>query len=222
MHTITKRTTQTIWTRVALAGLLFAGLVTSGCETTSRTRDGAILGAGSGAVLGGAIAKATGKSAKKGAAIGAAAGAVTGGLIGRRLDQQAKELEEQLRDAEVERTEEGIAVRFDSAILFDFDSSSLRGNARSDLSELAYSIQSYPGTKIVVVGHTDAIGSDAYNQRLSERRADAVRYELQREGVTSSRLTAYGVGESQPVASNASEYGRAQNRRVELTILADQ
>ena len=205
---------------VPVAALLLAMSVT-GCANLSKTEKGAAVGAGAGAVVGGAIGKAAGSTAK-GAIVGAVVGGTAGAIIGRQMDKQARELEEELEDADVERVGEGIQITFDSGILFDFDSSNLRGDARANLNELAMSLKEYPNTDVLIVGHTDATGSDAYNQQLSERRASSAAQYLMSQGISRGRITTLGKGEMEPVASNESDYGRQQNRRVEVAIFASE
>jgi outer membrane protein OmpA-like peptidoglycan-associated protein len=202
---------------------LVASLVvaSSGCSSFSRTEKGAVIGGATGAVLGGAIGKAAGSTAK-GAIIGAAVGGAAGAVIGRQMDKQAEELEQDLPNATVERVGEGIQVTFDSGILFDFDSDRLRPEARSNLSDLAASLKEYPNSDLLIVGHTDALGSDAYNQELSERRAAAATRYLLAQGVGSSRIESVGLGETEPVADNETDEGRALNRRVEVAIFASE
>ncbi len=199
--------------------LLLFGAALMGCSSMSRTEKGAATGAGAGAVIGGVIGRATGSTAK-GAVIGAVVGGGAGAIIGAQMDKQADELDQELEGAQVERVGEGIQVTFDSAILFGFDSDNLSAQAKTNLSDLAQSLQKYPNTEAVVVGHTDAVGSDSYNQRLSERRAAAAGNYLISQGVARSRVTTLGRGESEPVASNETEMGRSSNRRVEIGIFA--
>ena len=201
--------------------LLLIGMTIGGCANLSKTEKGAAAGAGVGAVVGGAIGKATGSTAR-GAVIGAVVGGTAGAIIGQQMDKQAKELENELPDADVERVGEGIIVTFDSGILFDFDSSNLRPEARQNLQELAQSLQQYDNTDLMIVGHTDAVGSDDYNYRLSERRANAAAQYLANLGVDWSRMTTLGKGETEPVASNDTDYGRQQNRRVEIALYASE
>jgi len=203
---------------VLLLCIVFFGTAFIGCSNISNTGKGAGIGAGAGAIIGGIIADNTAKGAIIGAAVGGAAGAI----IGSQMDKQAKELEEDIPGAEVERVGEGIQITFDSAILFGFDSAELQSDSKSNLQNLATSLQKYPNTDLTIVGHTDSVGSEEYNQALSERRADAARAYLVREGVDRERIAAEGKGEMEPVASNETEVGRTQNRRVEVAIFASQ
>jgi len=211
--------TRSMRRNVALVALAAVGGSALGGCAWSNTAKGAVIGAGAGAAAGAAIGKATGSTAR-GAIIGAAVGGTAGALIGRRMDQQAERLAKSLPNAKVERVGEGILVTFDSGILFDFDSSELRAEARTNLANLARSLQEFDKTSVMLVGHTDSVGSDSYNQGLSERRARAAAEFLISQGVARDRIVALGRGELEPVASNDDEYGRQQNRRVEVAIYA--
>jgi outer membrane protein OmpA-like peptidoglycan-associated protein len=138
------------------------------------------------------------------------------------MDQQAKEIKQNIPGAVVERVGEGLQVTFESGLLFDYDSDVLRAPAKTNLSSLAASLDKYPGTDLLIVGHTDAQGSDSYNMTLSERRAAAAANYLVSQGVTRARLRSTGRGESEPVASNDSETDRQKNRRVEVAIYANE
>lgn len=194
-----------------------ASLFLSGCASKAGT--GAVVGTAGGAVVGGVIGKAAGSTAR-GAIIGAVVGGTAGAIIGARMDQQARELEQTVEGATVVRVGEGIQVTFASGLLFDFDSDAVKPTARTNLQALARSLAKFPDSDVLIIGHTDATGSEAYNQQLSVRRADAAATYLISEGVARSRVGTYGLGESEPVASNESESGRAANRRVEVAIYA--
>jgi outer membrane protein OmpA-like peptidoglycan-associated protein len=157
-----------------------------------------------------------------GAIIGAAIGGTVGAVIGRKMDKQAEEMRKVLGDAEVKRVGEGIVIEFKDKVLFGFDRSDLSSNARTNLDKLGNVLKKYPDTNIEVLGHTDSKGSDDYNQSLSERRASSVAAYLGSIGISSSRLKTRGMGESDPVASNDTESGQADNRRVEFVITANQ
>ena len=207
---------QKLCTFVTMAALLSLGL--QGCA--SRTAKGAAIGAAGGAAAGALIGKAAGSTAK-GAIIGAAAGGATGAIIGRQMDQQAEELAKSLPNATVERVGEGILVTFESGILFAVDSDALRPAAQENLRNLADSLQKYSRTNVLLVGHTDATGSESYNQGLSQRRASAAASFLASQGLSRPRVETAGRGELEPVAENDSERGRQQNRRVEVAIFAN-
>ncbi len=205
-----------------LVVVLAAGAsLTSGCSNTSKTTKGAGIGAGAGAVIGGIIGSRSDNTAK-GAIIGAAVGGTAGAIIGAQMDKQAEELEKELEGAEVARVGEGIQVVFDSAILFAFDSAEIKPDARANLSRLAASLQEYPNTDLLIVGHTDATGPEDYNLELSERRADAAMAVLITNGVAPERVLTEGRGESEPIASNETAEGRKLNRRVEVAIYANE
>jgi outer membrane protein OmpA-like peptidoglycan-associated protein len=211
------RTVQRLTAIVIVAAVL--PWVLAGCA--SRTARGAAIGAAAGAGVGALIGKAAGSTAK-GAIIGAAVGGVGGALIGRQMDQQAEELAKDIPGATVERVGEGILVTFESGLLFGFDSDALRSPARENLRNLADSLQKYPRTNLLLVGHTDAVGSESYNEGLSRRRASTASAFLASEGVARSRMDTVGRGEIEPLASNDTESGRQQNRRVEVAIFANQ
>lgn len=201
--------------------LLVTGLLLTGCASLSNTEKGAAAGAGAGAVIGGVIGNAAGSTAK-GAILGAVVGGAAGAVIGQQMDKQAAELEEELENADIERVAEGIQITFDSGILFDFDSSALRPEARENLRDLAESLNQYDNSDLLIVGHTDGRGSDEYNYQLSERRAASAADYLASLGVSRSRLTTIGRGETEPVATNDTDDGRQQNRRVEVAIYASE
>jgi outer membrane protein OmpA-like peptidoglycan-associated protein len=182
---------------------------------------GAVIGAGTGAVIGGVIGNQTGSTAR-GAIIGAVLGGAAGAVIGHQMDQQAKEIGDRIPGATVQRIGEGIAVTFASGILFPFDSDQILPAGRANLDELALSLQRYPNSSLTIVGHTDSVGTDSYNQSLSERRARSASAYLQSKGIAASRLTAVGRGETEPIASNSTEEGRQRNRRVEVAIYASE
>lgn len=197
-------------------------LTLMGCSSLSSTEKGAATGAGAGAVVGGAVAKATGNSTAKGAILGAVIGGTAGAIIGQQMDKQAEELEDDLEGADVERVGEGIIVTFDSGILFDFDSAALRSEARANLRDFAESLEDYENTEVLIVGHTDAVGDADYNYDLSQRRAQAAAQYLRSLGVSAARVQTAGRGETEPVATNDTDYGRQQNRRVEVAIFASE
>jgi outer membrane protein OmpA-like peptidoglycan-associated protein len=200
-------------------GLALAVPLTMGACGLSTTQKGAVIGAAGGAAAGAAVGTATGSTAR-GAIIGAAVGGTGGAIIGSQMDKQRAELAAQLEGAKVERVGEGLLVTFDSGLLFDFDSDVVKGAARENLTELARSLRENPNSDLLIVGHTDAQGSDAYNQGLSQRRASAAARYMTTQGLASDRVRTTGLGESEPVQTNDSDWGRAQNRRVEVAIFA--
>lgn len=188
-------------------------------DPNKKTKRGAAIGAVAGAVAGAVIGNQSGNN-RTGAVAGAAAGAAIGAAVGRRMDKQEQELK-QIEGVEVTRPSEGeIAVRLTSDILFDFNSSDLRGESRTTLRELANNFAQYPENLISVEGHTDSVGSEEYNQRLSERRASSVADYLIDQGVAASAITVYGYGEMRPKSTNDTAEGRQLNRRVEIHIKA--
>ncbi len=202
----------------AVAGVLLVQML-AGCASLSRKEKGAAIGAAAGGVVGGVIGNQTGSTAR-GAIIGAVVGGAAGAIIGHQMDQQAKELQQNIPGATVTRVGEGIAVTFASGLLYDFDSDVVRADAAQNLRSLAASLEKYPNTNLLIVGHTDAVGSSEYNQALSQRRATAAANYLAGQGVASSRLQAVGRGETEPIATNDTEAGRQLNRRVEIAIYA--
>ena len=203
------------------ASLLFAwaGLVAA-CNTSNAVKGGAI-GAGGGAVIGGVIGHQAGNTAL-GAIIGAAVGGTAGALIGNHMDNQAEEMRRDLQNATIERVGEGIKITFDSGILFATNSAQLMPAAKSNIESLAKVLNKYPDTNILIEGDTDSEGAEDYNQELSERRAETVSGYAKGFNVIGSRITTVGFGEMQPVATNTTEAGRQQNRRVEIAIFANE
>jgi outer membrane protein OmpA-like peptidoglycan-associated protein len=204
---------------IAMAMLGSFGL--TACASMSNKERGAVIGAGTGAAVGGVIGNNTGSTAR-GAIIGAVIGGAAGAVIGHQMDQQAKEIDQSVPGAKVERVGEGIQVTFDSGLLFDFDSDRIRPDAAANLNSLAESFVKYPNSDLLIVGHTDARGDDAYNMNLSQRRANAASAYLAARGVPASRIKTSGRGEMEPVASNDTEAGMQQNRRVEIAIFANE
>lgn len=206
------------------AGLLIADIALVGCSSvkrnTNKTQRGAAIGAGSGAVVGGVIGRRSGNTVL-GAILGATVGGAAGAVIGRRMDKQAEEIKKDLPQAKVERVGEGIRVTLGSDILFDVNSASLKPATRKSLDDFAASLNKYEDTDILVEGHADATGPDAYNLKLSRKRADAVATYLESRSVKTSRLEEKGYGETQPVADNTTESGRTQNRRVDVAVFAN-
>ncbi len=198
----------------------------TGARKTGMTKanKGGLIGAGGGAVAGAVLGRIIGggRGTAAGAIIGAAVGGGTGAIIGRRMDKQAAELQRDMANAKVERVGEGIKITFDSGILFDTNSSSLRPASQSDISKLAATLQKYADTNVLVEGHTDNTGTDAINQPLSERRAQAVANGLTAQEVASSRITTKGLGSTDPIADNTTAEGKQANRRVEVAIYANE
>jgi outer membrane protein OmpA-like peptidoglycan-associated protein len=219
----------------ANTGLILAVIImiAGGCETvkkTNKAQRGAAGGAVIGGVLGGVIGNNVGKgNTVLGAIIGSVVGGVTGGIIGNKMDKQAEKIKNEIPGAEVERVGEGIVVTFNEknpdgskmGVYFDFDRSDITANSKLSLDKLIQIFKEYPETNLLVEGHTDDKGADSYNLSLSERRAMAVGNYLKNNGVSSSRLTINWYGESQPKTENTSDANRAENRRVEFAITAN-
>jgi outer membrane protein OmpA-like peptidoglycan-associated protein len=202
---------------LSVAVLLF-GLVS--CASMNKTEQGALIGAGGGAVVGGIVGKLAGNTLL-GALIGAAVGGAAGAYIGNYMDRQAAEIRRDLQGARVDRIGEGIKITFESGLLFDVDKSDLRPVSRDNLDKLAVILNKYGDTNVLIEGHTDSTGADDYNLRLSRDRAQAVSYFLASIQVNGSRINTQGYGEMQPIASNDSAEGRQANRRVDVAIMAN-
>jgi outer membrane protein OmpA-like peptidoglycan-associated protein len=200
------------------APALFAQTV----DEHAKTKKGAVIGGIAGTIAGAVIGNNRGHhSAKRGAVVGAVAGTAAGAIVGAMMDKQERELR-QIQGVDVTRTSPGeLNVRVQNEVLFDFGSSALRSSSREALRQMADVFQKYPNTILSVQGHTDSIGTAAYNQRLSVRRADAVADYLQTLGVNNNRLETLGFGESQPRATNSTAAGRQMNRRVEIHVHAN-
>ena len=194
-------------------------VVSSGCASLSRKEKGAAIGAAAGGAAGAAVGRANGSTAK-GAILGAIVGGAAGAIIGHQMDQQALELKSKIPGATVERVGEGIQVTFASGLMFGFDSTAIRPQAAENLRNLASSLKEYPDTDLLIVGHTDASGTDSYNLDLSSRRARAAADYLGVQGVPMSRLRVIGRGEAEPIASNDTDNGQQLNRRIEIAIFA--
>jgi outer membrane protein OmpA-like peptidoglycan-associated protein len=187
----------------------------------NKTQKGTITGASTGAVIGGIIGNRS-KNTALGAILGATVGGTVGAVIGNKMDKKAKKLEDELGPtAKVERVGEGIKVTFDSKLLFDFGKTDLKDENKASLKKFAQTINESADTDLLIVGHTDNVGSDAFNTNLSLKRAATVTSFLKTLGIQTRRLKSTGKGESQPVVSNGSEADRAQNRRVEIAIFAN-
>ncbi len=210
---------------IGILGLALLGNGISSCNALkklTRQEKGAIIGIGAGAAIGGAIGSKS-KNPAVYAIVGSAIGGVAGAVIGKYMDKQADKLEKELAGiAQVERVEEGIKVTMDSGLLFGFDSYDLGQNSKSELIKLSEILNEYNETEILVAGHTDDIGSETYNQKLSEKRANAVANLLVGKGVKRNRLVVIGFGESAPAYTNGTPVGQEKNRRVELAIVANE
>ncbi len=198
-------------------------VVFSSCGTWSNTAKGTAIGVGGGAAVGAGVGAIAGNTAL-GAVIGAAVGGTAGALIGKKMDKQKKELENAVPDAAIESVNNGEALKvtFDSGILFATNSSTLSEASKNALRNFASSLKTNPDTYVKIVGHTDNTGSVDLNQTLSEKRAKSVDDYLVQQGVSNGRLTYEGRGLHEPVADNSTAAGRAENRRVEVFIMANE
>lgn len=211
------------------AALLAAGMLLTGCNSMTNTGKGALIGGGGGGALGAGIGALIGggKGAAIGSGIGAAVGAGAGALIGNRMDKQAAKLKEQLANADVETVKDAndltaIKVTFPGGILFPTNGTTLSATAQTELAQFAASLKENPNTNVQIYGFTDNTGTMAVNQRVSTGRADSVLSFLAQCGIAPTRLTAQGVPMADYVATNDTPAGRAQNRRVEIYVSADQ
>jgi len=213
----------------ALVIVLSASLLFSGCKSMSNLAEGLLIGTGSGAAVGagvGALVGGDAQSAAIGSAIGATVGAAAGALIGKKMDKKAEELAA-LENAAVETVTdvndlEAIKVTFSSGILFKTNSAKLSAESEASLKEFAETMSDLPDTDITILGHTDNTGTAAVNEKLSAQRAESVASYLKKCGIANDRMTTEGRSYNDPVASNETVEGRAQNRRVEIFISANE
>ena len=211
---------------IAISLLLSGTIALSGCTTNPYTGESQAGKAGIGAGLGAALGAGVGmlssskKDRGKGALIGAAAGAALGGGAGYYMDVQEAKLREKMRGTGVSVTRNGdnIILNMPNNVTFDSSSSNLKPAGANTLTGVAMVLKEYEKTAVNIVGHTDSTGTRALNMRLSQQRADTVGSALITQGVAANRIRTSGVGPDQPVASNSSEAGKAQNRRVEITL----
>ena len=211
------------------ASILLCCTLIAGCGI-SNTGKGSLIGSGAGAALGaglGYLIGGNGQGAAIGAAIGTAVGAGGGALIGRQMDKKAEELAKAMEDAKVETVTdvnglEAIKVTFDSGILFDFNKATLKPAAKAELDTFAAKMTDMPETNINVYGHTDNVGSASANKKVSDQRASTVAKYLASKGIDKERILSEGLSFDFPVADNDTEAGRAQNRRVEIYISANE
>lgn len=200
--------------------LLSVIVILSGCHTRNKTQRGAAIGAGTGGIVGAFIGKSAGNTAL-GAVIGGAVGGAAGAFIGKNMDRQAAEIQQTVPGATVIRSGEGIIVKFNSGILFDANKTSIKPDAQTNLQNLAASLQKNNATNLLIIGHTDdKEGATSSGTNLSLHRAQSVKSYLVNDGVDSTRMNTMGKGETEPIADNKTTDGRAQNRRVEIVIIA--
>lgn len=195
------------------------------CESVknaNNTQKGAGIGVVAGGVLGAIIGNNTGIGTAGGAAIGAAIGGGTGALIGNKMDKQAREIDQALPGAEVERVGEGIKLTLnENAVRFDLNKATLTSTAKANLDKLIPVFNSYADTNIDIFGYTDSTGKADYNLTLSQKRADSVKAYLISKGLAAGRFHTTGRGIADPIASNDTKEGQSQNRRVEFAITAN-
>ncbi len=203
-------------------------MLLSACGLTNMGK-GSLIGSGAGAAIGAGLGYLIGKDGKGaaiGAAIGTAVGGGTGAIIGNKMDKKAEELAA-LQNAQVETITDvnglkAIKVTFDSGILFDFNKSNLQAAAKQQLDKFAAEMADMPDTDITILGHTDNVGTAEANQKVSDKRANAVSSYLQGKGISKDRIIAEGHSFNDPVADNSTAEGRAQNRRVEIYVSANE
>ena len=198
--------------------LIFIALLLAGCTSLNREQNGAPIGAAASGVVRRVVGN-TG-STTRGAITDAAVGGAAGAIISEQMDQQAKEIQARVAGATVVRVGEGIQVTFASGRLYDFDAERLRPEGEQNLRNLATTLERYRDTDLLIVGYTDSVKTDAYNQALSERRARSVSDFLVTQGVLVGRLHSAGRGELEPLGTNGTATGRQANRRVEVAIYA--
>ena len=218
---------KTFFKQTTIIALAFTLVMSLGsCEATKNANNkqkGAVIGATGGAILGAIIGNNVGKggNGELGAVIGGVVGGGAGVLIGAKMDKQAQKIEQEIPGAQVERVDDGIVVTFDenSGVYFDTAKYNINAASQATLDKLANVLKEYPDTDVLVVGHTDSVGSDEMNMTLSKNRAQSVtNYFVQTKGLSSGRFTTNWYGETAPVADNTTAEGRAKNRRVNLAI----
>lgn len=194
-------------------------------DNANNKQKGAAIGAAGGALLGAIIGNNAGKGGKGelGAVIGGVVGGTAGVLIGKKMDKQAQEIEQEIPGATVERVDDGIVITFDeqSGVYFATEKYNINDKSQETLNKLAGVFAEYPDTNILVVGHTDSSGNDAYNMTLSKNRAQAVTNYLTGKGLGNGRFTTHWFGEEQPKYDNSTAEGRSKNRRVNIAIVPD-
>jgi outer membrane protein OmpA-like peptidoglycan-associated protein len=213
-----------------LSMILILAFGFKGCEATQNANNkqkGAVIGAAGGAILGAIIGNNAGKggNGELGAVIGGVVGGTAGVLIGAEMDKQAQEIEEEIPGAVVERVDDGIVITFDenSGVYFETNKYNINEASRVTLDKLAGILVEYPDTNVLVVGHTDSVGTNEYNMELSKNRAFAVtNYFIHEKKIVSSRFNTNWFGEEQPMHDNSTAEGRAKNRRVNIVIVPNE
>ncbi|MEE4000295.1 OmpA family protein [Tenacibaculum sp. FZY0031] len=212
----------------SLSILFIAGTIFTSCKSVqnaNNTQKGAAIGTAAGAVIGAVIGNNVGSknNSELGAILGGVVGGVAGGVIGNQMDKQAREIEEALPGAEVERVGEGIKLTLgENAVRFATNKATLTATAQANLDKLVPVFKDYENTDIVIYGYTDSTGAVDYNQKLSEKRANSVKNYLANKGLNNSRFETKGLGVKDPIATNDTAEGRSKNRRVEFAIVANE
>lgn len=213
---------------ILIAAVVLSGNVFTGCESvknTNKTQRGAAIGAVGGAVIGGVLGNNIGKGGNGalGAVLGGVVGGVAGGVIGHQMDKQAREIDNALPGATVERVGEGIKLTLgENSVRFNTNKSSLTSQAKTNLDKLVKVFNDYPDTNIVIYGYTDITGTPEYNLKLSNERAASVKSYLAGKGLSAARFSTTGMGINDPIATNDTPEGRSLNRRVEFAITANE
>jgi len=211
---------------VFAVSLIFSVSSCTAVKNANNKQKGGAIGAAGGAVLGAILGNNIGKggNGELGAVIGGVVGGGAGILIGSKMDKQAQQIENEIPGAQVERVDDGIVVTFDenSGVYFATEKYNVNAASQASLDKLAAVFKEYPDTNILVVGHTDSAGAEAYNMTLSKNRAYAVTNYLTGKGLSSSRFTTNWFGENQPTNDNSTAEGRAKNRRVNVAILPNE
>ena len=212
---------------IIVAAILISAQMFTGCEAaknTNNTQRGAGIGAVGGAVIGGILGNNIGRGGNTalGAVLGGVVGGVAGGVIGNKMDKQAREIDQSVPGAKVERVGEGIKLTLgENAVRFDTNKSTLTPGAKANLDKLLSVFNGYPDTNILIYGYTDNTGAADYNLKLSAQRAESVKSYLTAKGMSNARFGTAGLGIADPIATNDTPEGRSQNRRVEFAITAN-
>jgi outer membrane protein OmpA-like peptidoglycan-associated protein len=210
---------------LGISSMFLLATLFTGCNSVknaNNTQKGAGIGAGAGALIGAIIGNNSKIGTAGGALIGAAVGGGTGALIGNKMDKQAREIDQALPGADVERVGEGIRlVLNENAVRFDTGKATLTSNAKANLDKLIPVFKEYADTNIEIYGYTDSTGSPEFNLTLSQKRAESVKNYLASKGLVNSRFKITGLGIADPIATNDTADGRTQNRRVEFAIMAN-
>ncbi|MEP7195932.1 MAG: OmpA family protein [Saprospiraceae bacterium] len=217
-NAFSKRTRMKIAQSILMLLIIF---IAGACKTMNKTKKGAIIGTAGGAAMGAVVGKASGNTVL-GAIIGAAVGGTTGVLIGKKMDKQAEEIRNEVPGVKVERVGEGIIIEFNEKILFDFAKYDLKSESKNSLNKFITVLNRYPETNIEIQGHTDSKGSTSYNKTLSKNRAKATENYFIANNISGKRINIRGMGEKYPKVDNTSEDNRAENRRVEFLVSANE